>query len=153
MSTADLVFALEAFEAAKQPVARLLQHPAVPPPSPAATIDTNALLAKILEALHSRRADVSPAPRDSRGDRARVESVCCLWCGQKGHAVLDCPGPPPNFACSQARDVLRAKRASRNEGRQMRRLTSVAASARDDDNEDPGDLDPSTMSATYAIQA
>jgi hypothetical protein len=36
----------------------------------------------------------------------------------------------------------------------MRRLTSVAASARDDDNEDPGDLDPSTMSTTYAaIQA
>ena len=137
-----------AFEATRRPVARLLQPPAVLPPSPAATIDTNALLAKILEALHSRRADVSPAPRDSRGDRARVESDCCLWCGQKGHAVLDCPGPPPNFACSQVRDVLRAKRASRIEGGQMLRLTSAAASVSDDD-EDPGDLDHAAIQALF----
>ena len=123
-------------------------------PSPTVPIDTNALLAKVLETLTSRRPDVSPGPRDSRADRVRGapnELLCCLWCGQKGHTVIDCPGPPPNFACSQARDVLRVKRVSRTEGRQMCRLTSAAASTTNDDEEDPGDFESSTMESTYEV--
>ena len=124
-------------------------------------LDTNALLTKVLEALNSRIPDVSPGPRDSLGHghlrvRGAPQDPLCLWCGKKGHLLIDCPGPAPNAVAQEARDLLRAARASRaarNDGRQVRRLTSAAASAAsDDDMEDPGDPDPVTsVAATYAV--
>jgi len=144
----------------KPPKTYVLQpSPAVMHLSPAVPLDTNALLVKVLEALASHCPDVSPGPRDSRVDfHQRVQGTpqepLCLWCGKKGHLLLDCPGPAPNFACSEARDVLRVTRVSRaacTEGRQARRLTSGSASnASDDEMKDSVDRDdPTTMEATY----
>ena len=114
-------------------------------PSAAVPLDTNALLAKVLEALNSRSPDVSPGLRDSRGHgdhdlrvRGAPQDPLCLWCGKKGHLLIDCPGPTPNAAAQEGRDLLRAARDScavRYKTRQTLRLTSAAASAVSDDDD------------------